>query len=438
MRAWARRRHVGHGPPGHAHAFGVVAASPRRAVPGPFGGEALGDLGPLEPALEAVAAESRGHRPPVRQGNPMALFSASRPPTWGAGALRVSHLAPVSEAPLREKPALLEACRAKARPLLAGRRALARVAGSPMSRRLGWVGRRGAAARHVRGDGVARGTGARSGDAPLGERLPQRPLFGPRVERGGRRLAAQERRFLARFRTPRHDVAARRVGDVGGHGRARLVSRLRPREPDRRAVPAYAAARQGDDVRRADAHPRPQPRRRLVAQGHATAVREDAPGLVPLARGGRHDRRLPRRRRVRQGEEQVGVRQLAPASEPLEELAYTRVERVLALGGRVRIPRVEELDVLGRDVGEVRDADAVDEHAEAANTRPEHVERRPLPALRPLHREERADLGRAPSRQPVEERFPGDDGPAEIVRDALVALLQEYHGPAAAREVAAR
>ena len=279
---------------------------------------------------------------------------------------------------------------------------------------------------------------ARSGDAPVGERLPQRPLCGPRVERGERRLAAQEHRFLARFRTLRHDVAVHRVGDVGGHGKIHLVSRLRLHEPDRRAVPAYAAARQGDDVRRADAHPQPQLQHRLVAQGHATAICEDALELVLLVRGERHNRRLPRRRRVRQGEEQVGVRQLAPASEPLEELAYTRVERVLALGGRVRIPRVEELDVLGRDVGEVRDADAVDEHAEAANTRPEHVERRPLPALRPLHREERADLGRAPSRQPVEERFPGDDGPAEIVRDALVALPRGYHGPAAAREVAAR
>lgn len=94
--------------------------------------------------------------------------------------------------------------------------------------------------------------------------------------------------------------------------------------------------------------------------------------------------------------------------------------------------------MLGRDVGEVRDADAVDEHAEAADARPERVERRPLPALRPPRREERADLGRAPSRQPAEGRFPGDDGPAEIVRDALVALPRGRHGPAAAREVAAR
>ena len=307
-----------------------------------------------------------------------------------------------------------------------------------MSQRLGYLGRRGPAPKHVRGEGLAQGTGARSGDAPVGERLPQRPLCGPRVERGERRLAAQEHRFLARFRTPRHDVAARRVGDVGGHGKIHLVSRLRPREPDRRAVPAYAAARQGDDVRRADAHPQPQPRRRLVAQGHATAVREGAPGLVLLVRGGRRDRRLPRRRRVRQGEEQVGVRQLAPASEPPGELAHARVGRPPALGGRVRVPRVEEPGVLGRDVGEVRDADAVDEHAEAANTRPERAGRRPLPALRPPRREERADLGRAPSRQPVEGRFPGDDGPAEIVRDALVALPRGYHGPAAAREAAAR
>ena len=357
---------------------------------------------------------------------------------WGAGTLRVSHLAPVSEAPFQEKPAPLEAYRAKAHPLLAGRQVLAHVADSPTSQRLGYLGRRGPAPKHVRGEGLAQGTGARSGDAPVGERLPQRPPCGPRVERGERRLAARERRFLARFRTPRHDVAARRVGDVGGHGRARLASRLRPREPDRRAVPAYAAARQGDDVRRADAHPQPQPRHRLVAQGHATAICEDALGLVLLVRGGRHNRRLPRRRRVRQGEEQVGVRQLAPASEPPGELAHARVGRPPALGGRVRVPRVEEPGVLGRDVGEVRDADAVDEHAEAANTRPERAGRRPLPALRPPRREERADLGRAPSRQPVEGRFPGDDGPAEIVRDALVALPRGYHGPAAAREAAAR
>lgn len=354
------------------------------------------------------------------------------------GRRHAARLAPVSEAPLRERLALLEACRARAHPLLVERQVLAHVADSPMSQRLGCLGRRGPAPRHVRGEGLAQGMEARSGDAPVGERLPQRPLCGPRVERGERRLAAQEHRFLARFRTLRHDVAARRVGDVGGHGKIHLVSRLRPREPDRCAVPAYAAARQGDDVRRADAHPQPQPRHRLVAQGHATAICEDALELVLLVRGGRHDSRLPRRRRVRQGEERVGVRRPALALGPPGELAHARVGRPLALGGRVRIPRVEELDVLGRDVGEVRDADAVDEHAEAASTRPEHVERRPLPALRPPRREERADLGRAPSWQPVEERFPGDDGPAEIVRDALVALLQEYHGPAAAREVAAR
>ena len=45
-RAWARRRHVGHGPPGHAHAPGVVAASPAGPCPGRSEGRPSGPSSP--------------------------------------------------------------------------------------------------------------------------------------------------------------------------------------------------------------------------------------------------------------------------------------------------------------------------------------------------------------------------------------------------------